>query len=360
VGAAWETQRAWFDAVEGRMPAHFEEMERAWVSSLERMRAAQVVMLGVPLDTGAGIRRGAAYGPRAIRAELHRSAEYLAALRDGWLLDLGDVLVNPHLLHDSMLSRAQLSASRKAMYAGLPASVRSTLPVSALSMLQQVLGDVLRVNPKLRVFVLGGDHSVAWPVAQVLHARHGRELGIAQPDAHTDLLPERLGVKYCFATWSFHANELLKKDRPRARRGARFLQFGIRQSGRDRAHWEKSSGIRQFWAEEILRRGTEAVIADAVESLRAAGVRRVYFSNDIDGTDEAYASATGTPAAGGPAPEFFLALIERLGREFELVGADLVEVAPELGPEAGRARTLEVAGRYALATLRALQKVSGT
>ena len=103
----------------------------------------------------------------------------------------------------------------------------------------RVLELVFRLNPTAKPMVLGGDHSVAWPVAAALHAHRRDRWAIVQPDAHTDLLAERLGVRYCFATWSYHANELLGRD-------GRLVQVGIRASGHDRGHWEGGLGVRQL------------------------------------------------------------------------------------------------------------------
>ena len=117
------------------------------------------------------------------------------------------------------------------------------MPVSPLSMAERALDLVFRLNPSVSPIVLGGDHSTAWPVVVALHRARSDRWGIVQPDAHTDLLSERLGVRYCFATWSFHANELLG-------RGGRLVQVGIRASRHDRAHWETTTGVRQFWAKD--------------------------------------------------------------------------------------------------------------
>ena len=57
----------------------------------------------------------------------------------------------------------------------------------------------------------------------------------------------------------------------------------------------------------------------------------VYFSNDIDGTDEKWASATGTPESEGVTPEFLVALIRRLGENVGIIAGDIMEVAPPLG-----------------------------
>ena len=265
---------------------------------------------------------------------------------------MGDVFVVPQLLHDEMLSQQQLDSARAALYpsvaAGGPARASSLLPVSPLSVAERVVGNLLALNPALKIFALGGDHSVAWPVVAALAAaRGGRPFAIVHPDAHTDLLPERLGVKYCFATWAYHANEAIG-------RGGRLVQVGVRASRHPRAHWESTLGVRQFWAAEIAARGEAGTLDDIVAHLRGIGVDEVYLSNDIDATDAAAAPATGAPEAAGLSVGFVRALIARLGREVRLIGADLVEVAPTLGDPADARRTIEVGARYALDSLAAM------
>jgi agmatinase len=324
------------------------EVEARWRGALGRVAGARVAILGVPSDCGAGLMRGAAYGPQGVREALLRVFPTFSdvAAREG-IVDVGDVFVIPHLLHDEMLSDGQRRAAAAALYG---AGASAELPVAPLSIAERVVDRLLALNPDLRVFVLGGDHSVAWPVVAAL-ARHAREpWAIVHPDAHTDLLPERLGVKYCFATWAYHANELLG-------RGGRLVQVGVRASGRDRAHWESTLGVRQFWADDVRARGV-AVIDDVLAHLRAIGVRRVYLSNDIDATDAAAAPATGAPAADGLPVAFVRALIRRVAGEFPLLGADVVEVAPPLGPPEDARKTAEVAAWYMLDSLAAMTGVA--
>jgi agmatinase len=265
-------------------------------------------------------------------------------------VDLGDVRVVPQLLHDEMLSEAQKEATRRALHPGLGEAERASLPVSPLSIAERALARVLSANPGARIVALGGDHSAAWPVVRALAAAVPA-LGIVQVDAHTDLLEERLGVRYCFATWSFHANELLG-------RGGRLLQVGTRASRHPREHWESTLGVRQLWAEEV-RRDPGAALDAAVEHLRRAGVRRVYLSNDIDGTDASSAAATGTPEPGGLDPGFVVELVRRVSRDVGLAGGDVMEVAPGIaGSAEANERTLEVATRYLRETIAATVGIS--
>ena len=310
---------------------------------LDRLASARVVVLGIPSDVGAGYLRGANVAPQAIRAAIF---DRFGKWPDG-VVDAGDVLVVPQLLEDGMLSEQQIRASQDAQYPDAPEAERRALPVSPLSKAARALEAIFALAPNAKPFVLGGDHSCAWPVSLALHRARKEPFGIVQIDAHTDLLAERLGVRYCFATWSYHANELVG-------RGGKLVQVGLRASRHDRAHWEKTLGVRQFWAEECLRDPAAALDA-IVAHVKETGVRSVYFSNDVDGTDERFVDATGTPERGGLEPEFVVELVRRLGREVGLCAGDVMEVAPPIArtPD-GAARTLDVAARYARATLESL------
>lgn len=315
------------------------EIRARWREDLARAATARAVVLGIPSDVGAGFRRGANLGPAAIRAKLmDDDPSRTARDRADGVVDLGDVFVVPQLLHDDMLSEAQLAATRRALFPGLPPEAAAGLPVSPLSIAERALALVLEANPRARVFALGGDHSTAWPVVSALAARWPG-LGIVQIDAHTDLLAERLGVRYCFGTWSYHANDLVG-------RGGRLVQVGTRASARDRAHWESTLDVRQFWAADVLA-DPHAALEEIVAHVKATGVSSVYFTNDIDGTDQQWADATGTPEPGGLTPVFVSALIRRLGTEVGIAGGDVMEVAPGIsGSEGAGPRTVGLAAGY--------------
>jgi agmatinase len=323
-------------------------VQDAFVGELAAIAGARVIVLGVPSDVGAGFRRGANLGPQALRAALLADDPDLRARqRERGVVDIGDVFVVPQLLSDDLLAADARVAVQKALYPDETEAARASLPVSPLSIAERVCDLVFALNPTARLFVIGGDHSTAWPaVAAIARARERRlgapAMAIVQPDAHTDLLPERLGIPICFATWSYHANE-------RIGRRQRLVQVGTRASRFPREHWERTRDVRQFWAEECRRRPREA-LDELVAHVAGLGLP-VYFSNDIDGTDAEFADATGTPEPDGLEPEFVVELIRRLGRETAgLIGGDIMEVAPPLGPDAG-ARTLALAARYTRETL---------
>jgi agmatinase len=318
----------------------------AFLARLRGITDAKLVLIGVPSDAGAGFRRGANLGPWGVReALLHLRPDWPSELAELGGVDVGDVFVVPQLLHDDMLSTAQRSSTAAALYPALDASARGTLPVSPLSMLERALDLIQTLNPSAIPMVIGGDHACAWPVVASLAKRRERgSFGLAHIDAHTDLLAERLGVRYCFATWTFHANELLG-------RGERVVQLGIRATRFERSHWESTLGVLQHWADEC-RAAPERVIDEVIAHYKKIGVHGVYLSNDIDGTDASWAAATGTPEGGGLEPSFVLSLIRRLGAEIGILAGDVMEVAPPLGPTpADGERTARLGATYLRETI---------
>lgn len=323
------------------------EVRAEFERRLELLPKARGFVLGVPSDVGAGFQRGANLGPQAMRSGLlARHSDWNRRLESMGVVDVGDVFVIPQLLHDSMHSDSQLRASRLAIYPSVPEAERERLPVSPLSIEERALDLILQLAPHAKPLILGGDHSVAWPVASALSRVHPQGTwGVVQPDAHTDLLESRLGIAYCFGTWSHHANELL------GRKG-RMVQVGIRASGRDQAHWESTRGVRQFWAKDCLA-DLDGAVEAIVRHVESLGVKGIYLSNDIDGTDSQWADATGTPESGGLPPSFFLKLIRELGSRVGILAGDLVELAPRLAPDGG-AKTVSLACDYVEATLEAM------
>jgi arginase family enzyme len=321
--------------------ARDEDVVPRWHQALRRVPDAAVVVLGVPSDTGAGFTRGANRAPAILRATLLDEPDH--PIHHEAVIDIGDVRVVPHFLSDEMLSEAQIQAARRALYGA--DGRHAALPVSPLDICARALAHVRALNPDIVPVVIGGDHSVGWPAFSACfeHAERerGRRLGLLHFDAHTDLLAERLGVRYCFATWAYHANELLGRD-------GRLVQVGIRASGRDRAHWESTLNVRQYWPDELAGRSADAIANEIVERFRGLGVDAVYVSNDIDGTDMAWAAATGTPEPGGPPPEVVHAITRQVTAAFPMLGGDLVEVAPPLaGDRPGEpGRTLATARAY--------------
>jgi agmatinase len=290
----------------------------AWHESLKTIADHQgVLVYGIPSDSGGGIQRGANWGPLAVREKLYPS---LNANERKKTLDLGDVRTNPHLLLDEYLNDQTLSACKKAMH-GNEHSIYSVSPLS-------IAGDAITLlhhhHPEKKIFMIGGDHSVSYPAVKefLRHQKNrGKNAAIIHFDAHTDLLDERLGISVCFGSW---ASQMI----PELSHPSQLIQVGIRSSGKDKNYWEKTKGVTQYWANEMNQHGPQAIANAIASKLKLQKVDLLYISFDIDALDAEEAGATGTPEIAGLMTDDCITVIELLSREFQVFGADLVEVAP--------------------------------
>jgi guanidinobutyrase len=248
--------------------------------------------IGVPLDIGTSNRAGARFGPRQIRAEsalirpynLATGAAPFDALQ---VADLGDVAINTYSLEKSM-------PIIEAFYA-------------------QVLG------AGCKPLTMGGDHTIALPILRALARRHG-PLALVHVDAHADVNDEMFGERIAHGTPFRRAVEegLLQ--------GPRVFQIGLRGTGyaADDFDWPRAQGFTVVPAHELWYRSLAPLMARVRETI---GDAPCYLSFDIDGIDPAFAGGTGTPEIGGLTVPQALEIV-RGCRGLNLVGADLVEVAP--------------------------------
>ncbi len=319
-----------------------EKARKIWEKNLNALSSERPLVLGIPSDNGGGIQRGANWGPLAIRGELLREKNEF--------LDVGDVRVIPHLLHDKYLNEKTIRDCRKALYGKVV-----KLPVSPLSIAEDAVKEIYEKVPEARILGLGGDHSTSYPLVKewLLSRTEKKKAGILHFDAHTDLLEDRLGIDLCFGTWTFQILKFLKSR-------DHLLQIGIRSSGKTKAHWKKNVGIEQIWASEVAKDGAEKTLKKIVKHFKRLGVEELYVSFDIDALDEKFAAATGTPEKEGLLPTDCAAILRELKKDFQITGADLMEVAPFVLPEGVEPRdqksSLTVAGDIARLLLDILKK----
>jgi guanidinopropionase len=258
-------------------------------------------LIGVPTDLGVTNRPGARHGPREIRNASSLMRAYNLALGVNpyelcRIADLGDV----HLSHRFDLERQ--NADIEAFYRKVhEAGIR---PVSA-----------------------GGDHSITYPIFRGIAA--GGALGMVHVDAHTDTWGEFYGSKFTHGAPFRLAVEAGLLD-PR-----RTIQIGIRggQNYLDGIEFSRDHGMRVVFMEEFAQIGVERVIQLARE---VVGDRPTYVSFDVDGLDPVYAPGTGTPEIGGISTLDAQRLLRGL-RGLDLVGGDVVEVAPPYDPSGNTA-----------------------
>jgi agmatinase len=318
-----------------------EKARLKWIKNLEKLTIDKPWVIGIPSDNGGGIQRGANWGPMMIRQEILDSQNEF--------IDLGDVRVIPHLLHDKYLNDETIKLCRKALYGKV-----NKLPVSPLSIAEKAMTDLYKKYPDARILGFGGDHSNSYPLVKAwLQSRKNlKEAALLHFDAHTDLLDRRMGIDICFGTWTFQIlDELKSRDH--------IIQVGIRSSGKNKKHWKEKVGVEQLWASEVSKWGVEKTYKKIHQHFTKLSIKEVYVSFDIDALDEKFASATGTPEKEGLLPTDCSALIRLLAQDFKITGADLMEVAPFVWPEGVEARdqqsSMGVAGDMARILLEALK-----
>lgn len=292
-------------------------IQTKWEKSLKNIPSTSLAVIGIPSDNGGGIQRGANWGPLSVRLALleEETPPYL---------DVGDIRVIPHLLHDKYLKPNLISECRLALYG----SKTIKLPVSPLSMTEKSIESLHKLQSGIKIFAIGGDHSVSYPLVKAYLAAKKKQkikVGLLHFDAHTDLMQKRLGVDLCFGSWTYHISKLMKTP-------AHVVQVGIRSSGKPKAHWEKTIGVKQWWAKEIQKQGIDTITDKIISHYEKLGIEELYISFDIDALDEKFASATGTPEPDGMKPYECVSMIRKIAAKFKITGADLVEVAPFVLP----------------------------
>ncbi|MEP1441767.1 MAG: agmatinase [Hyphomicrobiales bacterium] len=253
-------------------------------------------ILGAPFDFGTQYRAGARFGPRGIReastlfsfghagAYDHEDDAVYLDSKDVQIVDMGDA----DIVH----------TNTEKSHANIEWAVRKILNAGALPV------------------VLGGDHSVNIPCIKAFSEEEPFHL--VQIDAHLDFVDERHGVRYG------HGNPMRRASEKDYVTG--LSQFGIRnvsstaKEGYDAA---RAVGSDILSVRQIRKLGVEAVLE------RVPAGKRYYVTIDIDGFDPSIAPGTGTPSHGGFLYYEVLELLQGLTKRGDVVGIDLVEVAPD-------------------------------
>ena len=259
---------------------------------------ADVAILGAPFDFGTQWRAGARFGPRGVREastlfsfghagayDHEDDATYLGA--DVRIVDMGDA----DIVHtDTETSHANIEYGvRKALEAG-------ALPVT-----------------------IGGDHSINIPCIRAFDGEG--PIHILQIDAHLDFVDERHGVRHG------HGNPMRRAAEKDYVTG--LTQVGIRNV---------SSTAREGY-EDAREMGSDILSVRQARALGPAGViaripegARLYVTIDIDAFCPSIAPGTGTPSHGGFLYYDVLEMLQAAAKRHDVVGIDLVEVAPDYDP----------------------------
>jgi arginase len=244
------------------------------------MEAGKPALLGIPWDENSSFLRGAAAAPPLIRAALLSDSSNL------WTEDGTDLGAPSQFIDSGDLA----TASGEEMFRCIDEAIRALL------------------ERNLRPFVLGGDHSVTYPVIRAIARKHA-DLTILDFDAHPDLYPE------------FQGNR-----RSHACPFARIMEEGL-------ARRLVQIGIRTM--NELQRRQAESFHVEVIEMKDWREViplldSPVYLSFDVDVLDPAFAPGVSHREPGGLSVREALTAIQAI--RANVVGADIVEFNPQQDP----------------------------
>ncbi len=246
--------------------------------------SANTVIIGYPYDGTSSYRPGSRFAPSAIREAsdgLETYSPYLnLSLDDKQICDLGDL----------------------------------TLPfgdkMRVLDMIQDKTRELLSASKG--ILSLGGEHLITYPIVKEF-VKTFPNMIIIHLDAHADLRDEYLGEKESHTTVLRRIYDIVGPKK--------IYHFGIRSGTQEEFQFAKDYGHFHPYHLRMM----ESVLSEIpVET-------PIYLTIDLDVLDPSVLPGTGTPEPGGIQFMELLSAIHAF-RGKNLVGADVVELAPDYDP----------------------------
>ena len=250
-------------------------LDRNWMGQNPDYEKSEIIMLGLPFDGTVSYRPGSRFAPEQIR---------LAS----WGLEEYSPYFDKHLeecnFHDA---------------GDLEFPLGNT--VKSLDLIEKNVREIYKDGKK--VFGIGGEHLVTLPEIKAVSEFY-KDLAIVHFDAHTDLRKEYLGEALSHSAVIRHAGEIIGFEN--------IKQIGIR------------SGMKE---EFDLMKKYNTQIYDYSE-LDCFKKKNIFITVDLDVLDTSIMPGTGTPECGGLKFNDLIGWFKYLSH-FDIIGADVVELAPD-------------------------------
>lgn len=275
---------------------------------------ADAIVFGIPFDGGVSYRAGAAEAPDILRANTlcsTPSTEKLEFYDSFNVVDAGNFI----------------GEDRELLFKEI----------------QEYVAELVRKGIKFTM--IGGDHSVTIPVQRGINEALNEDFGIIHFDAHMDLCDALEGDSLSHGCTERRALEL---ENISSFENIYFV--GIRSIEADEFILYKENKIQVKRAYDCYKEGMEKIAEDCIRKMKR--YNKVYLTFDIDSLDPAYAAGTGTPQFGGLTSRMALTFLEEIFTHLNIIGFDVVEIAPSLDPSlismyAGRKIIQEAWGYWA-------------
>ncbi|EPZ37531.1 MULTISPECIES: formimidoylglutamase [Anoxybacillus] len=264
--------------------------------SWDGKHGSSIGLIGAPLSKSSISHSGAAFAPQAIRQALSFYSTY--SIESG--MDLVDIAVTDY--GDIVMHPTDIAASQRRI--------------------AETIERVVALQPESMWIVLGGDHSITYPVVSGWQKQKGT-IGIIQFDAHHDLRNLEDGGP----TNGTPFRRLIEAG---VIDGSRLVQIGLRDFANSRAYTEygKQCGVTMYTIEEVYRLGIQTMIEKSMQML--SGVDAVYVSVDMDVLDQAFAPGCPAIGPGGMDSRTLLHAISLLARYEKVQAMDIVEIDPTI------------------------------
>ena len=250
-------------------------LDRNWMAQNPDYETSDIIMLGLPFDGTVSYRSGSRFAPEQIRLASWGLEEY-SPVFDKELVD-----VNFHDIGDLEFPLGNTYAS--------------------LDMIRENVEQIYKDGK--RVFGIGGEHLVTLPEIQAISKLY-KDFAIIHFDAHTDLREEYLGEEMSHSAVIQHCSKIVGADN--------IKQIGIR------------SGMKEEW--EFMKKYN--TLCHKFSDLDCIKNKPVFVTVDLDCLDTSIMPGTGTPEAGGMTFKELNEWFKYL-KDFNIIGADVVELAPD-------------------------------
>lgn len=250
---------------------------------------SRIVILPVPYEQTTSYGKGTAKGPKAI---LHAS-HYVE-------------------FFDEELNREFCFEEGKGICALHPVEFENKKGRKALDLIYDIVKKL--IDDKKFVITLGGEHSISTAPIRA-HFDSYNNLSILHFDAHSDLREEYEGSIYSHASFAARVAEFTTS----------ITQVGIRAQCKEEFNFLKENKINTFYAFEIRNekygKDWQSKVTDSLKE-------NVYITFDVDYFDPSVMPSTGTPEPNGFFWDETMKLLRILGEKKNVVGFDVVELAP--------------------------------
>ena len=197
-----------------------------------------------------------------------------------------------------------------------------------LNTIKKFIKNLYQKNEKIVLVMIGGDHFCSYPVIKIVGDLFNKkeELGVLMFDAHLDFYQEWDKGVYSHATISHRVYDLEYMN------NANLLIVGVRDIDIPELEITESENIKYLSAYQLID-GLDNYIEKIISFFKASGIKTLYISIDIDTLDPSTAPGTGFAMPGGFTYRELWKILKDISKNFDIIGFDLVEVAPNLDLE---------------------------